>query len=496
MPQKNLRARGKQDEPKSPSRILLILAFMVIAVGILFQLLRSRDESTQQRSAPPQQPSASAEPSASSEEQEIESTDREPSLPFALREARVPKGDTPTATDAENPINGNWRVIVSSPFGQNVIGSVPLTVIEENRIAIGGEAGSYFTEFTLNGSDVGGHAEHEGYTLEFAGSFNSDTTELTGTMIQRYTDQMYSEEVQVRFLKLSEEEASRSGQLAGYRQETEDLFKALQAYFRAHDRTLPSDLNELVPEFLPAEAIAENSNREIIFDPNARMIFPSEDPAMLQANSIWGSAQEMIAHEQYLHGLRGDMLYNPEPVFTVRYEDGAVIYVADLITGIYQETMLDETGESLLVRGQDRAQREAAQRASCQNNMKQLALSAKMFAAEHPEDRYPPGFNSIYPEYTPDPAVLRCPAAERGTLSYQWVYPAATDAEMSEALAQVSGADPDPSTVQSRVPLLIETHMCAGDAGSNVVFVDGHAEFLTPEEFDEQIESFLRVTIH
>ena len=73
--------------------------------------------------------------------------------------------------------------------------------------------------------------------------------------------------------------------------------------------------------------------------------------------------------------------------------------------------------------------REAARRASCQNNLRQWGIIFKMYANESPGEKYPPlqtyrirpnevrdrlaaGPNvySIYPEYLTDPAIIFCPS--------------------------------------------------------------------------------------
>ncbi|MBM3289670.1 MAG: DUF1559 domain-containing protein [Candidatus Hydrogenedentes bacterium] len=111
--------------------------------------------------------------------------------------------------------------------------------------------------------------------------------------------------------------------------------------------------------------------------------------------------------------------------------------------------------------------REAARRAECQNNLKQIGLCCKIFANEH-GNQTPKSLNDLYPQLITDPAVLVCPSSEDtvGDLkniaswsSYEIVYTGMDESK------------PDLVVIQEKDE---HAHL---PSGKNILFGDGHVEF-------------------
>mgnify|MGYP006279877443 CR=1 FL=1 len=164
--------------------------------------------------------------------------------------------------------------------------------------------------------------------------------------------------------------------------------------------------------------------------------------------------------------------------------------------------------------------RESARRASCQGNLKQAALVLKIYAEDQEDGLYPPANpasgvlmmdpDAVYAEYLVDPAILHCPsdtdAPPEGGIeavddhSYLYLGYAIMNLDQLRAYVKayeerggpptedplvVDGVelrrfsrDPQEGVDSAEVPVVIgrmDNHI---PGGANVLYLDGHTEFL------------------
>lgn len=110
------------------------------------------------------------------------------------------------------------------------------------------------------------------------------------------------------------------------------------------------------------------------------------------------------------------------------------------------------------------AAREQSKTVVCASNLRAIGQACYMYALNH-GDRFPPDFQALVKDENVTAAHFRCPSADvpEGDLNACYVY-----------VAGQSTSD-DPTGV-----LIYEKKRCHGDEGGNVLFVDGHVEFIKP----------------
>src|SRR5690606_9705316 len=97
----------------------------------------------------------------------------------------------------------------------------------------------------------------------------------------------------------------------------------------------------------------------------------------------------------------------------------------------------------------------------------------------------PPGWWSVVPEYLVDVRVLTHPADPEGTVSYEYLQPAI---HLEEAVfASVAGESEITARLNAEsfasLPLVYERRPTGRVPGRNVLFADGHVEWMREQEF-------------
>jgi len=117
--------------------------------------------------------------------------------------------------------------------------------------------------------------------------------------------------------------------------------------------------------------------------------------------------------------------------------------------------------------------RELQRRLTCASNLKGIAISAKIYAPEW--DGATPVLDWLVAAGQVDPRLLICPSSESSTSNYVLV-------------PRREGVP-----IDDRGVIAYEPKSNHGGEGGNVVFGDGHAEFVLVPEYDKVVKSVSKV---
>ena len=313
------------------------------------------------------------------------------------------------------------------------------------------------------------------------GGFNSEWNQFTaplGNLSQQALEVLgFSESDQVpRYLALRLDRLS-SGNVESKRleaarlQEVKAMVAILELFASRNEGQYPAKLEELVPGCVADLSLfADTETRKVQYipgavSPKARPIAVSE---LMKLDTSLPYPDALMKCEQALRDAGYAKFIYRQTILRVTYTEPNAVCVGDSMGAVYPLT----PGTGLA---------DGAALASCQNNLKQLALVIKMFENEH-RGYTPPGWLSVYPEYLSDPNVLTSPKDEPGTDSYLYLCPATnvkeymvqTYADLDPAaLAQVDWAQ-----VESTIATVMNRTDFPNPKGRNVAFADGHVEFV------------------
>jgi prepilin-type processing-associated H-X9-DG protein len=263
------------------------------------------------------------------------------------------------------------------------------------------------------------------------------------------------------------------------------MYQEARAHADSHAGQFP-DAPELMAHYADNPSLwAITKEEEFTWHPGRTLSIMGPGMPMPPYEPVETYPNRLMAHEQQMKASGMDLFGTTTELF--RIENKALDIVATVTPGGRIDLAIGEGRQTSTMEVD-------AQRATCQNNLKQLGLVIRMFENEH-HGYSPPGWHTVYPEYLTDVSVLTSPKDPPGTDSYQYLLPAT---HMEEYARQFQDDPENPAAramTMSRIPIMLNrTDWTVPVPGRNVLFMDGHVEWMRTgtAEWRERIVPFLR----
>lgn len=176
--------------------------------------------------------------------------------------------------------------------------------------------------------------------------------------------------------------------------------------------------------------------------------------------------------------LMSPLLTNAVVAFCVSGHGESITYRGySTITGPYRMFAASGIMAGMMMPALSRA-RESAHRAACMNNLKQLVMAEKMYAADHNE-KYTDRLSELYPDYVGSFGVFLCPSQRGQVITSKEDIDEQTSYILRKGLTDASGGDE---------VLIYEEPWNHRGQGGNAAFVDGHVRWLSAPELERIIE--------
>jgi prepilin-type processing-associated H-X9-DG protein len=323
-----------------------------------------------------------------------------------------------------------------------------------------------------------------GEAFALAGVLNQDWTECTGPLPPDAMGYAEDEEVTFRMTRVPADQAESERLFKDRLNEVKEMARILKVYATRNDGAYPPKLEDLVPACAPnLDAFADTDVRKVQYTciPPVKPLKMEDYPTYEDTDPSLPLPDRLMQWEQRLKtaGL-GNVVFVKAGLL-VDYTDPEARF---RVTRSGVAAVNNPTPAVL-----------AEMRASCANNLKQLGLVVKMFENEH--DGYTPGgWLSCYPEYLSDSSVLTSPKDEPGTDSYLYLLPATNvEAYASEAFPDLvtDGNPAGMAKAMSEIPLATNRTDFPGETPvRNVLFADGHVEYMTTATWREKVLPYVQ----